>query len=52
MIPIFVSKLMQQLYELLQIQPSQTIAIHLQLDGQIERVNQILEQIFMVFTRQ
>jgi len=41
--PIFVSKFMKCLYELFRIHPSPTTAFHPQLDGQTERVNQILE---------
>lgn len=48
--PVFVSKFMRRLYELLRIQPSPTTAFHPQSDGQTERVNQSLEQILRMFT--
>ena len=41
--PIFVSKFMRRLLELLRIKPSPTIAFHPLTDSQIERVNQVLE---------
>ena len=48
--PIFVSKFMQHLYELLRIQPAPTTSFHPQSDNQMERVNQFLEQILQMFT--
>ena len=48
--PVFVSKFMRRLYELLRIQPSPTTTFHPQSDGQIERINQILEQYLRMFT--
>ena len=48
--PVFVSKFMRRLYELLRIQPAPTTAFHPQSDGQTERVNQFLKQILQMFT--
>ena len=47
---VFVSKFMRRLSELLCIKPSPTTTFHPQLDGQIERVNQVLEQFLRMFT--
>ena len=47
---IFVSKFIRRLCQLLQIQPSPTTTFYLQADGQIERVNQIVEQFLRMFT--
>ena len=47
---VSVSKFMRRLCQLLQIQPSPTIAFHPQTDRQIERVNQIVEQFLRMFT--
>lgn len=41
--PVFVSKFMRRLFDLLRIKPSPTTAFHPQANGQIERVNQVLE---------
>ena len=46
---IFVSKFMKRLCQFLQIQPSLTIAFHLQANKQTERVNQIVEQFLRMF---
>lgn len=48
--PVFVSKFMRRLYELLRIHPAPTTAFHPQSDGQTERVNQVLEQMLRMFT--
>ena len=48
--PVFVSKFMRRLYELLRIQRAPIIAFHLQSDSQMEHVNQFLEQILQMFT--
>ena len=47
---VFVSKFMRRLLELLRIRPSPTTAFHPQSDGQIECVNQVLEQFLCMFT--
>jgi transposase InsO family protein len=48
--PVFVSKFMKRLSDLLRIKPSPTTAFHPQADGQTERVNQVLEQFLRMFT--
>ena len=50
--PVFVSRFMQRLCQLLCIQPSTTTAFHPQSNGQTERINQILEQFLRMFTTQ
>ena len=48
--PIFVSKFMRRLLELLCIKPSPTTAFHPQTDDQTKRINQVLEQYLRMFT--
>ena len=48
--PVFVSKFMRGLLELLCIKPSPTTAFHPQTDGQTKRINQVLEQYLRMFT--
>jgi transposase InsO family protein len=48
--PVFVSKFMTRLCNLLRIKPSPTTAFHPQADGQTERLNQVLEQFLRMFT--
>lgn len=48
--PVFVSKFMRRLHELLRIQPTPTTAFHLSRTGRTERGNHFLEQILRMFT--
>ena len=48
--PIFVSKFMRRLSNLLRIKPNPTIAFHPQTDGQTERISQVFEQFLRMFT--
>ena len=48
--PVFVSKFMTRICNLLRIKPSPTITFYPQSDGQTERLNQVLEQFLRMFT--
>ena len=50
--PQFVAELMRELYRLLSIRLAATMAYHLQGDGQMERVNQELEQYLCLFVNE
>ena len=50
--PQFVATFMKELYRLLGIEATTSIAYHLQTDGQTERVNQELEQYLRIFVRE
>ncbi len=47
--PQFVSKFMKELYRLLDITPSASMAFHPQTDGQTEQVNQEIEKYLQIF---
>jgi hypothetical protein len=50
--PQFVAAIMKELYHLLRIQAATSTAYHPQMDGQMERVNQELEQYLRIFVRE
>jgi len=50
--PQFVAAFMKELYQLLGIEAMTSTAYHLQTDGQMERVNQELEQYLRIFVRE